>query len=271
MSAGAHATVAAHREHARRRTSPAALVALFGPANALYANAVCFALSIVPDPGCSCRATRAPRRRRSTPDRRILRAARRRPALRRARTPLVRAVVILVVITNMVDAAGLTVLKPVYARGLGDDGAILGVDARRLRRRARSPAPRCSAPSATGCPRHGLFVVLFLLAGVPPYLTLALGAPLPVVFIVLALSGLAAGPINPLIDTALFGLIPVAAARTRARGDLDRRRGRHAARQPARRRRRQTPRARPPSLFVAAGVYLAAILSTSFGRRWHGF
>ena len=42
------------------------------------------------------------------------------------RTPLVRAVVILVVITNTIDAAGLTVLKPVYAAGLGDDGAVLG-------------------------------------------------------------------------------------------------------------------------------------------------
>jgi predicted MFS family arabinose efflux permease len=243
------------------------LVALIGPANALYANAVCFGVSIV------LTLAFVPRDRHRDADVDApttgyfgelatgLRFV--------ARTPLVRAVVILVVITNMVDAAGLTVLKPVYARTLGDDGAILGV---MLAVFAAGALTGAAVFGAIGhrLPRHGLFVVLFLLAGVPPYLTLALDAPLPVVFAVLALSGLAAGPINPLIDTALFGLIPVP-LRARALGAIS----------------TGVAAAMPlgsllagvgvqtlglaPSLFIAAGVYLAAILSTSFGRRWDGF
>ena len=166
-------------------------------------------------------------------------------------------------------SAGLTVLKPVYARGIGDDGAILGAMLASSRA-ARSPGPPCSARSGIACRGAALFVVLFLLAGVPPYLTLALGAPLPVVFVVLALSGFAAGPINPLIDTALFGLIPVA-LRARVFGAIS----------------TGVAAAMPlgsflaglgveqlgltVSLFIAAAVYLVAILSTRSGRRWTGF
>ena len=243
------------------------LVALVGPANALYANSLCFALSIgltlvlVPRDGTHVDSAPAEERgyfAQLAAGMRFVFA-----------TPLVRAVVILVVITNMVDAAGLTVLKPVFARGLGDDGAALGA---MLAVFAGGALTGAAVYGAIGhrLPRHGLFVVLFLLAGVPPYLTLALGASLPIVLIVLALSGLAAGPINPLIDTALFGLIPVA-LRARVLGAIS----------------TGVAAAMPLgsllagigvdglgltlTLFVAAGVYLAAILSTAFGRRWHGF
>lgn len=264
---GAHATV--------QRTAgmlgaglAGTLVALFGPANALYANAVCFAISIiltlawVPRDGSH----------RLDPDPAAATGyfAELAAGLRFVvGTPLVRAVVILVVITNMVDAAGLTVLKPVYARGLGDDGAALGA---MLAVFAGGALTGAAVYGAIGhrLPRRGLFVVLFLLAGVPPYLILALDAPLPAVFVVLALSGFAAGPINPLIDTALFGLIPIA-LRARVFGAIS----------------TGVAAAMPPgsllagvgvdaigltaSLFVAALVYLVAILSTSFGRRWKGF
>ncbi|MEO8262301.1 MAG: MFS transporter [Pseudolysinimonas sp.] len=263
---GAHATV--------QRTAvmlgagvAGALVALVGPANALYANAVCFALSIVitlalvPRDGAHADASPAAERSYFAQLAAGMRFV--------TRTPLVRAVVILVVITNMVDAAGLTVLKPVYARGLGDDGAALGA---MLAVFAGGALTGAAVYGAVGhrLPRHGLFVVLFLLAGVPPYLTLALGAPLPVVLGVLALSGLAAGPINPLIDTALFGLIPIP-LRARVLGAIS----------------TGVAAAMPlgsllagigvdafgltATLFAAAGVYLVAILSASFGRRWHGF
>jgi hypothetical protein len=119
-------------------------------------------------------------------------------------------------------------------------------------------------------PRHGLFVMLFLLAGVPPYLTLALDAPLPLVFVVLALSGLAAGPINPLIDTALFGIIPVA-LRARVFGALS---AGVAAAMPlgsALAGLGVEQLGLTAALSAAAGVYLIAILSTAFGSRWRGF
>jgi predicted MFS family arabinose efflux permease len=264
---GAHATV--------QRTAvllgaglAGALVALLGPATALYANSVCFAISVALTLILVPRDARHHTAREAEPPSGYF--AELATGLRFVvATPLVRAVVILVVITNMVDVAGLTVLKPVYARGLGDDGAVLGL---MLAVFAGGALTGAAVFGAIGhrLPRHGLFVVLFLLAGVPPYLTLALGAPLPVVLLVLALSGFAAGPINPLIDTALFGLVPVA-LRARVFGAIS----------------TGVAAAMPlgsflaglgveqlgltTSLFIAAGVYLVAILTTSFGRRWDGF
>lgn len=241
-----------------------ALVAAVGPANALYANAACFAVSIV------LTLALVPRDIRAESDEPAGYFSELAAGLRFvAGTPLMRAVVILVVITNMVDAAGLTVLKPVYARGIGDDGAILGA---MLATFAGGALTGAAVFGAIGhrLPRHRLFVALFLLAGVPPYLTLALDAPLPLLFVVIALSGFAAGPINPLIDTALFGLIPVP-MRARVFGAIS----------------TGVAAAMPlgsllaglgverlgltTSLFAAAAVYLVAILSTAFGRRWNGF
>lgn len=185
------------------------------------------------------------------------------------RTPLVRAVVVMVVLTNAIDVAGLTVLKPLYAAGLGDDGAALGV------------MIACSAGGALAgaalyglvgdrVPRHALYVVLFLVGGVPPYLVLALAPPFPVVVAVLVMSGLAAGPLNPLIDSALLRLIPVA-IRARVLGAIS----------------AGVTAAMPlgslvaglgvdavglsAALAVTAGLYLVAILSTAFGDRWREF
>jgi len=185
------------------------------------------------------------------------------------RTPLVRAVVVMVVLTNAIDIAGVTVLKPLYAAGLGHDGAELGV------------MIACSAGGALigaalygiigdRLPRHALYVTLFLLAGVPPYLTLALAPPFPVVAAVLFVSGLAAGPLNPLIDSALFHLI-LAAIRARVLGAIT----------------AGVTAAMPlgsllaglgvdtvgltATLLLTAALYLAVILSTGFGRRWRSF
>jgi predicted MFS family arabinose efflux permease len=264
-STGAHATI--------QRTATmlgagiaGGLVAIVGPANALYANAACFALSIV------LTLVLVPQDARHTaptePSQGYVHELL--TGLRFVvRTPLVSAIVLLVVITNMVDAAGLTVLKPVYARTLGDDGAVLGAMLAVFAGGALTGAALFSAVGHR-LPRRPLFIVLFLLAGAPPYLTLALDAPLPVVFAVLALSGLAAGPLNPLLDTALFGLIPVP-LRARVLGAIS----------------TGVAAAMPlgsllaglgveqlgltMTLYLAAALYLAAILSTAFGRRWRGF
>lgn len=268
-STGAHATVS------RTATLVGAglagtVVALFGPVNALYANAVCFAIAIaltlalVPRD----RDRHAPEADDLLPGRGYFGQLAEGLAFV-VRTPLLRAVVILVVITNTIDSAGLTVLKPVWASQLGDHGAALGLMLACFAGGALSGAALFGAIGHR-VPRRPLFIIAFLLAGVPPYLTLALGAPLPVVLVVLGLSGFAAGPINPLIDTALFGLIP-SMMRARVFGALS-----------------TGVAAGMPlgslvagigvegvgltsTLFAAAAVYLAAILSTSFGRRWQGF
>ncbi|WP_154345777.1 MFS transporter [Agromyces kandeliae] len=124
-----------------------------------------------------------------------------------AKTPLALAVVLLVTLTNAIDAAGMTVLKPVYASQVLGDPASLGF------------MIGCFAAGAlTGSAVFGLvghrasgrvmFAACFMLAGAPPYAAMALGVPVEVLFVVLALSGLAAGALNPMISTALFGVVP---------------------------------------------------------------
>lgn len=124
-----------------------------------------------------------------------------------ARNPLLRAIVLLVTLTNAIDAAGMTVLKPVYATEVLLDPAMLGF------------MVGCFAAGAlTGSAIFGafghrysgrlMFATCFVLGGAPPYLAMALGAPLPVLLPVLALSGLAAGALNPMMATAMYGEIP---------------------------------------------------------------
>ncbi|WP_350347469.1 MFS transporter [Agromyces sp. G08B096] len=124
-----------------------------------------------------------------------------------ARSPLLRAIVLLVTLTNAIDAAGMTVLKPVYATQVLGDPALLGF------------MVGCFAAGAlTGSAVFGaighrwsgriMFATCFVLAGAPPYTAMALGAEPPVLLPVLVLSGLAAGAINPMIATAMYGLVP---------------------------------------------------------------
>ena len=185
------------------------------------------------------------------------------------RTPLVRAVVAMVVITNAIDTAGLTVLQPLYAKGLGHGGAELGIMIACFSGGALAGAALYGI-IGDRVSRHVLLIVLFLLAGAPPYLVLMFGPPFPVVAVVLGLSGLAAGPLNPMIDAALYRMIP-AGIRARVLGAIT----------------AGVTAAMPLGSFVAGigvgafgltaalglagALYLATILSTGFGRRWHGF
>lgn len=184
-------------------------------------------------------------------------------------TPLVRAIVIMVVVTNAVDTAGLTVLQPLYANSLGHGGVELGIMVACF---AGGALVGAAVYGAVGdrLPRRALYVTLFLLAGAPVYLTLAAAPAFPVVAIVLAMCGVAAGPLNPLIDSALYGIIPPA-IRARVLGAIT----------------AGVTAAMPlgsllaglgvdgwgltGTLLAAAAAYLAAILATSFGRRWRGF
>ena len=243
------------------------LVATVGAANALAATAV-FAVSIALTAAFVPPDARDTEARADEP---------REPYLRElaagvgfvVRTPLVRAIVLLVVLTNMVDAAGMTVLKPVWAERLGDGGAALGA---MLAVFAGGALAGAALYGILGdrVPRRVLLVVLFLLAGPPPYVALALGAPLPVVLVILALAGLAAGPLNPLLETALFGIIPVA-MRARVLGTVA---AGVAAGMPvgsALAGSGVEQLGLMPTLAVAAALYLGVILATAFGRRWRGF
>lgn len=123
------------------------------------------------------------------------------------REPLLRAVVLLLVVTNLLDAAKSSVLLPVAAeRQLGGSVAfgvlvgtmgggalvgslIFGVIGHRL-------------------PRRATFVIAFSLAGGPPLLGLAAAVPLPTQVAITAVAGFAAGAINPMIGTLKLERVP---------------------------------------------------------------
>jgi MFS family permease len=135
-----------------------------------------------------------------------------------ARTPVIRNVVLMVVITNCFDAAGMLVLKPVYAKTITPDGAVYGI------------MLACFAFGALAgsglfgwfghrLPRRATLVTCFALCGPTPYIAMALDVPVPLLLTVFAFSGLMAGSINPLLDTVLYEQLP-RAMRARVLGAL---------------------------------------------------
>ena len=115
--------------------------------------------------------------------------------------------VLLVVVTNAIDAAGMTVLKPVYAIGVDADGAFLGAMFAFFAGGALLGAA-CYSAVGHRLPQRALLIAAFVVAGVTPYAAMAIGVPGGVLLALLALSGFAAGPINPILDTALFAVLP---------------------------------------------------------------
>lgn len=182
--------------------------------------------------------------------------------------PLLRGIVVLVMVTNAIDTAGLTVVFPVYASEQLGASAALGFMVSCFAGGALVGAVLFAA-LARRLAGRGLFVLFFVLAGVPPYLAMAAGAPLAVLLGVFAFSGLAAGGINPMVSTALYGLIPEQ-LRARVFGAMT---AGVAAAMPlgaflgglA-----ITALGMTPTLIVIAAVYAVATLTPLFGSRWRG-
>lgn len=124
-----------------------------------------------------------------------------------AGSPLLRSIVLLVTLTNAIDAAGMTVLKPVYATQVLGNPAVLGFMVGCFAAGALTGSALFAAAGHRYSGRV-VFALCFVLAGTPPYLAMALGAPVPVLLPILVFSGLAAGALNPMMATAMYGLVP---------------------------------------------------------------
>ncbi|MGC4892649.1 MFS transporter [Micromonospora sp. DT31] len=125
------------------------------------------------------------------------------------REPLLRAMVLLVLVTNLFDAAKSQVLLPVVAdRELGGPaafGLLVGV-------MGGGALVGSLVFSAIGhrLPRRATFVTAFAVCGAPPLWALAAAPPLPVVVAVVAVAGLAAGALNPLMGAVELERVPPA-------------------------------------------------------------
>lgn len=123
------------------------------------------------------------------------------------RTPLVMSITLMVMATNGLSQAWGSVLLPVHAgRALGGAGE-LGLLVSLAGGGALAGALLYGA-FGHRLPRWPVFTVCFLLAGAPRFVTAALSDGFAALAAVMALSGLAAGALNPILFTVLFETVP---------------------------------------------------------------
>lgn len=182
------------------------LIALLGPAPALLANAVAFLLSaLVVGIGIPRHEAPAQKRDLSTSYRTELAAGW--AVLRR--DPVLRALVIMIAITNLFDQAYATVLLPVWVRTAGLNVTWVGIFLA-VFSGASIAGAGIAAAIGERLPRLPVYTIGFLFAGPAPMAAFAIGVPVPAIVAVLMVSGFAAGFLNPIIGAILFERIPSA-------------------------------------------------------------
>jgi len=127
--------------------------------------------------------------------------------------PLLRIVVALVFVMNLLDAGRFSVLLPLRAAEWTNGAGVVGLITGALGAGALVGSVFFGAVGHR-LPRRMLFVVATLIAGGPLSLALASSIPVWAVVAVSAVTGLASGVLNPIIDTLRLELAP---ARMRAR------------------------------------------------------
>ncbi|MFQ6197112.1 MFS transporter [Streptomyces sp. NPDC000405] len=187
-----------------------ALVALLGPMTGLVVNAACFALGSVivalalprdmgrAEQECSPQAgeTGEGYWRRFGEGFTFLRGE-----------PLLLTVIVMVGITNLLDAAFIMVLMPVWAKVSGSGATAIGL-AGSVTGAAAVGGSLIAAMAAHRLPRRAVFFAGFLLAGAPRFLILTSDAPLGAVLTVFAISGFGAGFLNPVLSAIRFERVP---------------------------------------------------------------
>ncbi|MET7326533.1 MFS transporter [Nonomuraea sp. NPDC005650] len=124
----------------------------------------------------------------------------------------------MIVVVNMLDTGVTQVLLALYARDVTGDPRAFGLLTGALGAGAVAGTIVYGA-AGERLPMRLTYGVCFLVAGVPRVLVLALGVPFPVALATAALSGFAAGAINPILGILQFGRIP-APMRARALGTM---------------------------------------------------
>lgn len=191
-----------------------ALIALLGPLTGLTVNAFCFALGSVvialvlprgmgrpaghvPSPADGEDASAEPGYwRRFGQGFTFLRGE-----------PLLLAIIIMVAITNLLDAAFSSVLLPVWAKESGNGPSAIGLCAS-AGGLAAIGGSLIAAAVAHRMRRRLVFFGGFLLAGAPRWLILASPAPLWVVVVVFAVGGFGAGFLNPILAAVSYERVP---------------------------------------------------------------
>jgi MFS family permease len=179
------------------------LIAATSPAAVLYVDAGTFAVSALLT---WASVPAVPRTTRETASRYLAELREGFAFVRR--DPLIRAIVVMVMVTNMLDVALASVVLPVYAdRVLG--GAVdLGLVNGAFGAGALAGTVLFGAVGHR-LPRFWAFTIAFALVGWPRYAVLALEPGLAGVLVAMSLAGLAVGPVNPILSAVQYERIPV--------------------------------------------------------------
>lgn len=116
-------------------------------------------------------------------------------------------ITVMVALTNLLDAAWVTVLVPVWAVESGGGATAVGLLFATSSGAAALGAV-CAATWAARLPRYLTYLLAFLIAGAPRWVAVGLDSPLAVVLVVAATAGFAAGFINPVLGAVIFERIP---------------------------------------------------------------
>ncbi|MFJ9948746.1 MFS transporter [Kitasatospora sp. NPDC091207] len=121
--------------------------------------------------------------------------------------PLLLTVIVMIAVTNLLDAGFMTVLVPLWAQQSGGGPAAIGLTGSAWGIAAVAGS-LIAAAVAHRLPRRVVFFAGFLLCGAPRFLVLALDAPIGVVLAVFVVGGFGAGFLNPILGAVTFERVP---------------------------------------------------------------
>ncbi|GAA4907177.1 macrolide resistance MFS transporter Mrx(A) [Nonomuraea thailandensis] len=121
--------------------------------------------------------------------------------------PLLLALIVVVSVTNLLDAAFSQVLAPVWAKESGHGPAVLGLTGSVMGLTAVGGS-LVAAAVAHRMRRRPVFFVAFLLAGPPRFLILAADLPVWAIVGLFAASGFAGGFLNPILGAITYERVP---------------------------------------------------------------
>ncbi|MFI6846771.1 MFS transporter [Kitasatospora sp. NBC_00085] len=189
------------------------LIALLGPMAGLTVNAVAFALgslviALVLPRGMGRAATAPQPTGENAPEQEAGYWRMFREGFTFVRSePLMLTVIVMIGVTNLLDAGFMTVLVPVWAQESGGGPAAIGLTGSAWGIAAVGGS-LIAAAFAHRLPRRIVFFAGFLLCGAPRFLVLAMDAPMGVVLAVFVVGGFGSGFLNPILGAMLFERVP---------------------------------------------------------------
>ncbi|MFB9314242.1 MFS transporter [Nocardioides plantarum] len=123
------------------------------------------------------------------------------------RDPLLLGISVMVAVTNLFDAAWSSVLMPVWSVESGRGAAALGL-LFAVFSGASALGAVCAAVWAVRLPRFKVYLVAFLVAGVPRFAVFVVDTPLAGIVAVFVAGGFASGFLNPVLGAVIFERIP---------------------------------------------------------------